>query len=184
MVMLRYPSPDTAQQMASDPPAGDNGDVPALEVEMVIRSDADGRRHVSDPSLGVRAVAKSDLLWWGGFGLVFGALAGAVGGGGVLGFIEGGLATAAAWDIVGLGVGALYGLVVPRSFSARRLKSVGSLATPGTSILMAWVDAANPITESALDAYSTPGSQRLLLNFNSSERGAVLEAPEPPATRA
>jgi hypothetical protein len=32
--------------MASLPPVGDNGDVPTLEVEMVIRSDADGRRHV------------------------------------------------------------------------------------------------------------------------------------------
>jgi uncharacterized membrane protein len=176
MVMLRYPSPETAQEMASHPPVGDNGDVPALDVEMVIRSDADGRRHVSDPSLGVRAAAKSELFWWGGFGLVFGALAGAVGGGGVLGFIEGGLETAVVWALVGLGVGVLYGLVVLRSVSARSLKGVGSLSTPGTSILMAWADAASPLTESALDPFMKPGSQRLVLNFNSSERGAVLDA--------
>jgi hypothetical protein len=40
---------------------------------------------------------------------------------------------------------------------------------------MAWVDHASPLTTSALDAYTTPGSQRLVLNFKSEERGAVLE---------
>jgi hypothetical protein len=41
---------------------------------------------------------------------------------------------------------------------------------------MAWVDRASPLTASALDAYAKPGSQRLVLNFNSGEGGAVLEA--------
>jgi hypothetical protein len=41
---------------------------------------------------------------------------------------------------------------------------------------MAWVDAASPLTESPLDPFMKPGSQRLVLNFNSSERGAVLDA--------
>ena len=170
MVVLRYPSPETAKQMALQPPA----DSP-LEVEMMIRRDNDGSRHVSDPKFGVRALAKSDTLSWGGFGLVFGALGGAVGGGGVLGFIEDGVLEAIAWGVMGLGVGALYGHLFGRAFSAQRLKSVGSLLAPGTSMLMAWVDPGNPLTESALDAYATPGSQRLVLNFNSSERGAVLE---------
>ena len=171
MVMLRYPSPDTAKQMTLQPPADS-----VLEVEMMLRRDPDGSRHVSDPSFGVKALAKSDTLWWGGFGLVFGALGGAIGGGGVLGFIEDGLLEAIAWGILGLGVGALYGALFGRAVSARRLKSVGSLLAPGTSILMAWIDDKSPLSESALEAYTTPGSQRLLLNFNSSERGAVLEA--------
>jgi hypothetical protein len=84
--------------------------------------------------------------------------------------------TAIAWAIVGLGVGALYGLVFGKAVSARRLKSVGSLLAPGSSILMAWVDAKSPLSENALDAYSRPGSQRLILNLNSSEHGAVFEA--------
>jgi hypothetical protein len=171
MVMLRYPSPDTAKQMALQPPADS-----VLEVEMMIRRDTDGTWHVSDPYFGVKALAKSDLLWWGGFGLVFGALGGVVGGGGVLGFIKGGALTAIAWGVLGLGVGALYGRVLGKAFSARRLKRVGSLLAPGTSLLMAWVDAKSPLTESALDAYTTPGSQRLVVNFNSGERGAVLDA--------
>jgi hypothetical protein len=171
MVMLRYPSPDTAKQMALQPPADS-----VLEVEMMLRRDTDGSRHVSDPYFGVKAMAKSDVLWWGGFGLVFGALGGAIGGGGVLGFIEDGVLEAIVWGILGLGVGALYGHVFGKAVSARRLKSVGSLLAPGTSILMAWVDAGSPLTASGLDAYSTPGSQRLVLNVNSGERGAVLEA--------
>jgi hypothetical protein len=171
MVILRYPSPETAKQMVRQPPADS-----VLEVEMTIRRDSDGSRHVSDPNFGVRALAKSDLLWWGGFGLVFGALGGAVGGGGVLGFIEDGVLEAIVWGILGLGVGALYGLVFGKAFSARRLKGIGSLLTPGTSLLMAWVDRASPLTASGLDAYTTPGSQRLVLNFNSGGRGAVLEA--------
>jgi hypothetical protein len=171
MVILRYPSPGTAKQMVRRPPADS-----VLEVEMMIRRDSDGSRHVSDPYFGVRALAKSDLLWWGGFGLVFGALGGAVGGGGVLGFIEDGVLEAIAWGILGLGAGALYGLVFGKAFSARRLKGIGSLLTPGTSLLMAWVDRASPLTASALDPYTTPGSQRLVLNFNSGKRGAVLEA--------
>jgi hypothetical protein len=90
-------------------------------------------------------------------------------------------------------VSALYGLVAepsPRKelrhgggphskggvVLARSLKGVGSLSAPGTSILMAWVDAASPLTESALDPFMKPGSQRLVMNFNSSERGAVLDA--------
>ena len=171
MVMLRYPSPETAKQMVLQPPADS-----VLEVEMMIRRDSDGSRHVSDPYFGVKALAKSDMLWWGGFGLVLGALGGAVGGGGVLGFIEDGVLEAIAWGILGLGVGALYGLVFGKATSARRLKGIGSLLTPGTSLLMAWVDRASPLTASALDPYATPGSQRLVLNFNSGKRGAVLEA--------
>jgi uncharacterized membrane protein len=172
MVVLRYPSPETAKQMVRQPPTDS-----VLEVEMMIRRDSDGSRHVSDPYFGVKALAKSEMLWWGGFGLVFGALGGAIGGGGILGFIKGGVWTAIAWGILGLGVGAFYGLVFGKASSARRLKGIGSLLTPGSSLLMAWVDRASPLTASALDAYSTPASQRLVLNFNSSgKRGAVLEA--------
>lgn len=171
MVMLRYPTTEMAKRMALQPPA----DSP-LEVEMIIHTDANGKRHVTDPYFGVKAVAKSDALWWGGFGLVFGALAGAAGGGALLGLIEGGVVSALVWGIVGLGAGALYGLVAGQAFSGRRLKGVGSLAAPGTSVLMAWVDAQSPITESVLQEFDQPGSQRLVLNFNTAEGGAVLHA--------
>jgi hypothetical protein len=77
---------------------------------------------------------------------------------------------AIAGGILRLGIGALYGALFGKAFSARRLRSVGSLLTLGTSLLMAWVDLASPLSASALDAYTTPVSQRLVLNFNSGER--------------
>jgi hypothetical protein len=171
LVLVRYADPDTAKQVALQPPA----DSP-LEVEMMMRTDADGRRHASDPYLGVKAWALSTLLWWGGFGLGVGALSGFAGGGGILGGVEGAVSTGILWGLVGLIVGAIYGLEFGREHASRRLKRLGSLVVPGTSILMAWVDAANPFTESILDEYAKPGSKRLILNFNSIEHGAVLEA--------
>lgn len=172
MVMLRYPSSETAKQIASDPPTGDKGG--ALDVEMVISTSADGHSHVSDPQLGVKGAARSVVRSWSGFGLVFGALVGAIGGGGVLGSIEGGLATAVAWGALGLAAGALYGLVAGAAFTPGRLKTIRPLSTPGTSILMAWTE--KPITEDLLDPFMKPGSQRLVLNVTSREGGAVLSA--------
>jgi hypothetical protein len=171
LVLLRYPSPEVAEQMVSQPPADSS-----FEVSTIIRSGPDGKPHVKDPYFGVRAMAKSDLLWWGGFGVVYGALVGAAGGGGLFGVIEEGVVSAVVWGIVGLGVGALYGALFGQAFSGRRLKGVGPLVGPGTSILAAWVDGASPLTKSALDEYAKPGSQRLVLNFNPSERGVVLQA--------
>ena len=134
-----------------------------------------GRRSSFLRTIGVKAAAKSDALWWAGFGLVFGALAGAAGGGALLGAIEGGVKSAIVWGIFGLGAGALYGAVVLRSVSPRRLTSVGSLAAPGTSIVVAWVDAQSPLTKDVLDSYSAPGSQQLVLNFCAGEGGVVLQ---------
>jgi hypothetical protein len=171
LVMFRYAKPETAKQTAVHPPA----DSP-LEVVAMIRNDANGHRRMSDPYLGVKAFAHSDMLWWGGFGLVVGALSGWAGGGGILGGTEQGVATAILWGLAGFGVGAIYGLIIVRTISQRGLKSVGSVLSPGTSILVAWVDAAHPLTESVLDEYTKPGSERLVLNFNTAAHGAVLEA--------
>ena len=83
MILLRYPDPRTAEQVASRAaPAAKNTGAP-VQVELVIQADRDGRRHVADPSQGVKAWAKSDLISWGLFGVAVGALAGAFGGGGV-----------------------------------------------------------------------------------------------------
>ena len=63
-------------------------------------------------------MARSDVISWGGFGLVFGAIVGVVGGGGILGFLEDGVATGIGWALFGLVAGALYGLWAGRSISA------------------------------------------------------------------
>jgi len=173
MIILRYPDPESARQVASRIAAGSTQAVKPPEVELVIETDRSGRRHVADPKLGAAAVSKSDLISWGGFGLVCGAIVGAAGGGGILGFLEGGLVTAVAWGLFGLGAGALYGLWVGRAVSARRLKGIGPLLAPGTSMLLAWAE--GPVSQDTIDTLTTPESQRLVLRFTPVEGGAVLD---------
>jgi hypothetical protein len=174
MIMLRYPDPKTAKQVASQMAADGTQAVNPPEVELVIETDRRGRRHVADPSHGVAAWAKSDVMSWGGFGLVFGALVGATGGGGILGFLKGGLLTGVAWGLFGLVAGALYGLWAGRAISARRLKGIGPLLAPGTSTLLAWAE--GPVSQDTIDTLTAPGSQRLVLRFNPIEGGAVLDS--------
>ena len=46
------------------------------------------------------------------------------------------------WAIFGLFAGALYGLWAGRGVSARRLKGVGPLLPPDSSVILAWADGA------------------------------------------
>src|ERR1044071_3532423 len=91
------------------------------------------RGRTASPSVPPEAGASSP-------GLVCGALAGATGGGGFVGFLEGGLVTGVAWGLFGLGAGALYGLWAGRATSARRLEGIGPILAPGTSTLLAWAE--------------------------------------------
>ena len=145
-----------------------------VQVELVIWADSGGRRHVADPSQGVKAWAKADLISWGLFGVVVGALAGAFGGGGVHGFVSDAVVTGIGWAVFGLVAGALYGLWAGRAVSARRLKGLSGLLVPGTSMLVAWAD--GPVSADTIGTLTAPGSQRLILRFNAIEDGAVLEA--------
>jgi hypothetical protein len=70
--------------------------------------------------------------------------------------------------------GALYGLWAGRAVSARRLKGLSGLLVPGSSILVAWAD--GPVSPDTINTLTAPGSQRLILRFNTVEGGAVLEA--------
>ena len=76
------------------------------------------------------------------------------------------------WAIFGLFAGALYGLWAGRAVSARRLKGVGPLIPPDSSVILAWADGA--ATERTLRALSTPDAETLGLRF-ASPHGAVLE---------
>jgi hypothetical protein len=176
MIMLRYPSAGTAKQVAAKatPTSKKAAAASPVQVELVIWADSGGRRHVADPSQGVKAWAKSDLISWGLFGLVVGALAGAFGGGGVHGFVSDAVVTGIGWAVFGLAAGALYGLWAGRAVSARRLKGLSGLLVPGSSILLAWAD--GPVSADTLSALTAPGSQRLILRVNAIEGGAVLEA--------
>ena len=176
MIMLRYPGTGTAKQIAAKaaPTSKKAAAASPVQVELVIWADPGGRRHVADPSQGVKAWAKSDLVSWGVFGVVVGALAGALGGGGVHGFVDDAVVTGIGWAVFGLVAGALYGLWAGRAVSARRLKGLGGLLAPGSSMLVAWAD--GPVSANTIDTFTAPGSQRLILRFNAIEGGAVLEA--------
>jgi len=176
MIMLRYPGTGTAKQIAAKaaPTSKKAAAASPVQVELVIWADSGGRRHVADPSQGVKAWAKADLVSWGLFGLVVGALAGAFGGGGVHSFVSDAVVTGIGWAVFGLVAGALYGLWAGRAVSARRLKGLGGLLAPGSSMLVAWAD--GPVSANTIDTFTAPGSQRLILRFNAIEGGAVLEA--------
>jgi hypothetical protein len=147
----------------------------APQIELIIETNGNGRRHVADPTRGTAAWARSDVVSWGLFGVVFGALAGAIGGGGLHGLVTGAVITGIGWAVFGLFAGALYGLWAGRSISARRLKGVGPLLGHGTSALLAWAD--GPVRQQALEALAAPEARRLVLSFNPVSGGAVIEAP-------
>jgi hypothetical protein len=176
MILLRYPDPGTARQVASRAAPKSKKDAASgpVQVELVIWADRGGRRHVVDPSQGVAAWAKSDLVSWGLFGVAVGALAGAFGGGGVHKLVSDAVVTGVGWAVFGLVAGALYGLWAGRAVSARRLKSLGPFVAPGTSMLVAWAD--GPLRQDTLGTLTAPGSQQLILRFNPVEGGAVLAA--------
>jgi hypothetical protein len=172
MIMLRYGRPETAKQMAARMAPTKKGVDAPIEVELVGDTDADGHRRVTDVKFGTWAWAKSDLVSWGLLGVAVGFLAGLINGG-LFGAVKGGIATGLIWAAFGLFAGTLYGLWAGRSITARRLKSIGTLLPPGTSMVVAW--ATRPIDSATLHAYTTDDSQQLVLRFNPVQGGAVLE---------
>lgn len=104
MITVRYPDPATAEQVAQKL-AGEPQTASSPQVELVLTADADGRAHVSDPQHGARFMARSNVVSWGGFGLLFGAIAGAAGGRGILAILGGGIVTGLAWGCLALLLG-------------------------------------------------------------------------------
>lgn len=182
MLLYRYPDPKTAAQVAKavaeHGKPGANG---APQIELVIETDANGHRHVTDPTRGTAAWARSDVVSWGLFGVAFGAIAGAIAGG-FHGAVKDALVTGVAWAVFGLVAGALYGLWAGRSISARRLKGVGSLLGKNTSAVLAWADGS--VRPEALTAFTAPDAKQLVLRFNAVEGGALLEADGSARTKA
>src|SRR5262249_21192986 len=133
MLLYRYPRPEVAALVAAKVPKAPSGTDGAPQIQLIIETDGNGRQHLTDPTRGTAAWAGSDIVSWGLFGMVFGALAGAIGGGGLHGLVHGAVVTGIGWAIFGLFAGALYGLWAGRSISARRLKGLDTLLEDGTS---------------------------------------------------
>jgi hypothetical protein len=177
MVVARYPDLGAARRTAKEAAARTTKAPKDLSrgellVEMVVETRTDGRRRVVDPSQGVAAMAWSDVVSWGGFGLVFGAVVGFTGGGGLWGLLEGGVVTGIGWAVFGLVAGALYGLWAGRSLSARRLSGVGAVLPAGSSAVLAWAE--GDVGAGATDVLDAPGAERLVVSFTPVPGGAVL----------
>ena len=173
MILVRYPDPKTARRVAATAANRPTAATTAPQIELVVETAPDGRRRVSDPAQGVGTMARSDVISWGGFGLVCGAIVGLVGGGGILGFLEDGVVTGIGWGVFGLAAGALYGLWAGRSISARRLRGIGDILPNGSSAILAWAD--GPVGQETASVLDGPGAERLVLCFNPVQEGAVLE---------
>ena len=174
MILVRYPDVTTARRLAAEASKDGTLAKSGPQLELVVETQTDGRRRVADPAQGVAAMSRSDVISWGAFGLVFGAIVGLVGGGGILGFLEDGVVTGIGWAVFGLVAGALYGLWAGRSISARRLNGIGEILPAGSSALLAWAD--GPLRHETLNALDGPGARRFVLGFNPIDGGAVLEA--------
>ena len=118
-------------------------------------------------------MVKSDVVGWGLFGVAYGVIVGFAGNGGALSSIENGVVVGVLWAIFGLFAGALYGLWAGRGVSARRLKGVGALLPPDSSMILAWADGA--VTEEKIGALSTPNAKTVSLRFSPVAHGAILE---------
>ena len=173
MLLVRYAGEHAARKALDKSGSAGHEGRTGPQVELVIETNEQGRRRVIDPTTGTAAFAKTDTISWGLFGLVWGAIVGFAGGGGVLGSIGTGLVTGILWALFGAVAGALYGLWAGRGVSARRLRGLGPLLPPGTSLLLAWADGS--VSEEAMDEWAAPGSQHLILRFNPVGQGAVLE---------
>jgi uncharacterized membrane protein len=174
MLLVRFAGQRSARKALATTGAGKGGEADAPEVELVVEADERGKRRVIDPKLGSAAFARSDAVSWGGFGLVYGVLVGFAGDGGVLsGALDRGLETAIAWGLFGLGAGALMGLWAGRRFSARRLKGIGPLVAPDSSMALGW--AGGSASPAAIDEWSASGSERVIVRFVTGEHGALLD---------
>ena len=138
----------------------------------MIEANEEDRRRVVNPSTGTAAMSKSDVVSWGGFGLVYGAIVGIAGGGGALGAVDSGLIVGISWAIFGLVAGALYGLWAGRAISARRLKRIGPFVGPDTSVVIAW--AGQDTTQDAIERWSASASEHLVVRFNPIGPGVLL----------
>ncbi len=173
MLLVRFTGEHAARQVLGKSGSAKHQDQQAPQVELVIETNEHGRRRVIDPSTGSAAFSKSDTISWGLFGLAWGAIAGFASHGGVLSSVKSGLVTGILWAIFGMVAGALYGLWAGRAVSARRLKGVGPLVPPGTSLVVAWAEGA--LRHDTIEQWAGPGSQRLILRFNPAGHGALLE---------
>lgn len=172
MLLMRYRGTETARRELGRHRATQPGDGQALQPELVFEAPDHGRFRVSDPAQGAWAFAKSDVVSWGLFGLVYGLIVGLVSNHGIVHAVTVTAVAGITCAVFGLAAGALYGLWAGRAVSARRLHGVRPLLAPGTSTILAWSE---DTTQKTVDDWAVPGTERLIVRFNPVGDGALLE---------
>lgn len=173
MLVVRYRGERVARRELARHRRDDHQDPAALRTELIFEAPGHGRLKVSDPAQGAWAFAKSDLVSWGLFGLVYGLIVGIVANHGVFSAVKDTAAATIVCAVFGLAAGALYGLWAGRAVSARRMTRVRPLLPPGTSTVLAWSE--KDVTTDVLGDWEEPGSERLMVRFNPVADGALLE---------
>jgi uncharacterized membrane protein len=176
MLMVRFGGEGAARQALAKSASAKSDDPDRPQVELVVEANERGKRRVVDPTMGSAAVAKADIVSWGAFGLAYGALAGFVSNGGP-GVIESTAVWGIACGVFGIVAGALFGLWASRSVSARRLKGIGPLVPPNSSLALGW--AGSSASAEAIDGWIASGSQRTLMQFVADEHGVHLDVATP-----
>ncbi len=173
MLMLRYRGADTARRVLARHRAAHGRHRQPVQAELVFQASERGRAKVSDPAQGAAAFARSDLISWGLFGVVYGLIVGVVSNHGIFSAVKDTVAAGVVCAVFGLAAGALYGLWAGRAVSARRLKGLRPILPRGTSTILAWSE--ESLTGQVIDSWSEPGSQRIIVRFNPVSDGALLE---------
>jgi hypothetical protein len=164
MALVRFAGEHAAREAVSSAPR-------SAQVELIFEVPAQGRTRVVSPTAGVLAMAKSDIVSWGLFGVAFGLIVGFAGDG-RYGLLEEGVVKGVAWGAFGLVAGALYGLWVGRATSARRVRGLRTLLPADTSTALIWLAGAGA-TEIAQKAPAS--SAHVSLEFQPLGDGAVLQ---------
>lgn len=173
MLLFRYPGDHTAKRVEAKVRDAKQPGTSAIRTDLVFEVNTQGKVHVTSPTKGVRTMAKTDVISWGLFGVVYGAVIGFTGNRGIFSSLEKGFVTGIAWAIFGLAAGVLYGLWVGRAVSGGRLRGISSLLPPDTSLVLAWGEGA--VTPETIAGLATNDSQRLILRFHPVGHGAVLK---------
>ena len=173
MLIMRYRHPDAARRELTRSRPAQPKQRQEVQTELIFEAPDRGRLKVADPAQGAWAFAKSDLVSWGLFGVVYGLIIGLVHNHGIFSAVKVTAAAGVICAVFGLAAGALYGLWAGRAVSARRLKGIRALLPPGTSTVLAWSE--ENLTQQILDEWSEPGSERLIVRFNPAADGVLLE---------
>ena len=120
MLLLRYRGEQAARSELARHAHDHQDDPRALRPELIFEAADRGRLKVRAPVHGAWAFAKSDLISWGLFGLVYGLIIGIVSNHGVFSTVKDTAGGAIVCAVFGLAAGALYGLWAGRGVSARR----------------------------------------------------------------